>query len=59
MCTKEIEKADKHKQIKAFGKRIASDKKKSENFLKSIGVLTSDGKVSPHYKELCIPLDQD
>ncbi len=57
MCTREIEKAD--KEIKAFGKKVSTDKKSAERFLKSIGVLTSKGDVSKHYKKLCIPHAQD
>jgi carbamoylphosphate synthase large subunit len=57
MCNKEIEKAD--KQIKAFGKKISSNKKLSEEFLRSIGILTPDGMVSEHYKELYIQHAQD
>jgi hypothetical protein len=57
MCTREIEIAD--REIKVFGKKVSTDKKSAERFLKSIGVLTSKGEVSKHYKKLCIPHAQD
>lgn len=57
MCTKEIEKAD--KQIKTHGRKVSANKESAEEFLRKIGVLTSDGKVSRHYKELCTQHAQD
>lgn len=56
MSKKEIEQID--KQLKSYGKKVASSKKLSEEFLYDIGVTTKNGKVSKHYKNLCIQEDQ-
>ena len=44
--------------LKAYSKEVASSKKKSEDFLVRIGVITKRGNVSKHYKNLCTPQDQ-
>ena len=45
-------------KIKAYGRKVASSKKKSEDFLYKIGVTTKDGELSINYKNLCTPPDQ-
>jgi len=57
MSKTEIEKFD--AKLKAYGKKITSSKKKSEEFLFKIGVTTKNGNLSKHYKNLCTPQDQD
>jgi len=44
--------------MKAYGKELASSKKKSKDLLIRIGVITKDGEISIHYKNLCIQQDQ-
>jgi len=44
--------------IKAYTKEVTATKKKSEDFLVRIGVITKKGNVSKHYKNLCIQQDQ-
>ena len=44
--------------IKAYVKEVTATKKKSEDFLVRIGVITKKGNVSKHYKNLCIQQDQ-
>lgn len=39
--------------IKAYGKTIAGDKKKSKKMLVKIGVITKKGSVRKPYKGLC------
>lgn len=51
MSKKEIDKLD--AQIKAYGQKVSSSKKKSESFLVEIGVINKDGKISKHYQNLC------
>jgi len=57
MSKTEIEKFD--AKLKAYGKKVTSSKKKSEEFLFKIGVTTKNGNLSKHYKNLCTPQDQD
>ena len=47
----EIEKFD--AKLKAYGRKVTSSKKKSEEFLHKIGVTTKDGNLSKHYKNIC------
>ncbi|NLU40488.1 MAG: hypothetical protein GXX78_16545 [Bacteroidales bacterium] len=51
MSKKEIDKLE--AQIKAYGQKVSSSKKKSESFLVEIGVINKDGKISKHYQNLC------
>jgi hypothetical protein len=46
-------------KIKAFGIKVSSSKKKSEEFLYKIGVTTKNGNLSKNYKNLCTQQDQD
>jgi hypothetical protein len=57
MCNKEIEKLD--LRLKAYGKKIASSKQKSEEFLYKIGVTTKKGELTERYKDLCTQPNQD
>lgn len=41
--------------LKAYGKAVTSTKKKSEDFLVKIGVITDKGNIKKHYKNLCTP----
>jgi hypothetical protein len=45
-------------KIKAYGRKVSSSKKKSEEFLIKIGVTTKDGNLSKNYKNLCTPPDR-
>ena len=56
MSKTEIEKFD--AALKAYGKEIASSKKKSEEFLVRIGVITKKGNIRKPYRNLCTPQDQ-
>lgn len=56
MSKKEIEEFD--TALKAYGKEVAASKKKSEDFLVRIGVITKKGNVRKHYKNLCTPQDR-
>jgi hypothetical protein len=47
------------RSIKKNGKLIAKDKAKTKSFLKKIGILNRNGKVTNAYKEICIPIGQD
>ena len=57
MRNREIKKFD--AVIKAYGKKIAGNKKASEKLLKDIGVITEKGNVRKPYKELCTVSDKD
>lgn len=56
MSKTEIEKFD--AALKAYGKEIASSKKKSEEFLVRIGVITKKGNIRKPYRNLCTPKGQ-
>jgi hypothetical protein len=47
------------RSIKKNGELIAKDKAKRRSFLKKIGILNRNGKVTNAYKEICIPIEQD
>ena len=53
MCKTDIEKFE--TALKAYGKSISSSKRKSEDYLVRIGVVTKKGNLSKHYKNLCTP----
>lgn len=57
MSKKEI--AEFETALIAYGKELVASKKKSEDFLIRIGVITKKGNVRKHYKSLCIQQDQD
>lgn len=57
MSKKEI--AEFESALIAYGKELVASKKKSEDFLVRIGVITKKGNVRKHYKNLCIQQDQD
>lgn len=56
MCSKEIEKFD--AKLKAYGKKVASSKEKSQDFLYKIGVTTKNGNLTKNYKNLCTQQNQ-
>jgi hypothetical protein len=53
MCKTDIEKFE--TALKVYGKSISSSKRKSEDYLVRIGVVTKKGNLSKHYKNLCTP----
>lgn len=57
MNSKEIKTFD--AVIKAYGRKVASDKGASKNLLVNIGVITDKGNVRKAYKQLCTAGDQD
>jgi hypothetical protein len=57
MNTKEIKTFD--AVIKAYGKKVASNKKTSKTMLVNIGVITDKGNVRKAFKQLCTAGDQD
>ena len=56
MSKKEI--AEFEVALKAYSKELVASKKKSEDFLVRIGVITKKGNVRKHYKNLCTPQDR-
>lgn len=57
MCNKEIKKFD--AKLKAYGKKVASSREKSEEFLYKIGVTTKKGNLTENFKNLCIQSNRD
>ena len=53
MCKTEIEKLN--NDLKAYGKRVTSNKENSERFLQRIGVTTKSGNFSRGFQNLCTP----
>lgn len=57
MCKREIKEFD--AKLKAYGKQVTSSKESSEEFLQKIGVLTKNGDLTRHYKNLCTQQGRD
>jgi len=47
------------KMIREHAERASKDKKYARDFLIRAGIYTKSGKLSKHYRSLCILLDQD
>lgn len=45
--------------IKAYGRKVATDKEASKFMLVDIGVITNKGNVRKQYKQLCTAEGQD
>lgn len=54
MSEKEIETIV--RAIKKNGRLMAKDKAKTKSFLKKIGILNRNGKITNAYKQICIPI---
>lgn len=44
--------------LKAHSQRIVKSKKASKEFLIKTGIISKNGKLTKHYKHLCIPRGQ-
>lgn len=56
MSDKEIERT--LEKLRKFRERLAGDKEASKKFLVDTGIITSEGKLTELYQNLCIPQGQ-
>lgn len=47
------------KMLREYKDKISKDKELSRDFLIRAGIYTKKGKLTKHYKHLCIPSSQD